>query len=279
MDSKLIRKEIARLVEEISRHEAVTGNAEHPVGQQQVEQLAKKIHQLNEKAIVLSYLYSLQAAVERGEISAMPEVKVVKEPELIRRGAEAKKPEEPVQPIKLEEAIEVTGGINEEQVQMPGDEKSLTPSVTTEEKKSEPKPEVKEQAKPATSTEAPKMQKQAEIDLFAGELPPVQKPVVKEAPKEKPKLQAEDKSLARKLQKKPIADLKAAIGINEKFLFINELFGGNMTEYNIAINQVNICSSHAEAEAYLGTLRGLYKWDPESETVITFSELVERRFL
>ena len=42
------------------------------------------------------------------------------------------------------------------------------------------------------------------------------------------KMMGEDRSLAAKLQQNPVQDLKAAIGINDKFLFVNELFGGSM---------------------------------------------------
>ena len=38
----------------------------------------------------------------------------------------------------------------------------------------------------------------------------------------------EDNSLAARLQRKPVSDLISAIGINDKFLFLNELFSGSM---------------------------------------------------
>lgn len=266
---------MARLISEIKKYESLLGDTERQLQQPELDALTSIARELHEKSIVLGYLDSLEAAVQRGEMNAVPEVKQVKEPELIRRSAEVKRPE----PIKLEELPEVTGNINQEQVRMPGDEKleakkeEVKPAI--QEIKEEPKPQVKEE-KPVT--EPVKPQKQGEIDLF-GEIPVTPKSEVKPKEKEKQKPAAEDKSLARKLQKKPIADLKAAIGINEKFQFINELFEGNMTEYNIALNQLNLCSSHAEAEVYLSTLRELYKWDKDSETVVMFSELVERRFL
>ena len=42
-------------------------------------------------------------------------------------------------------------------------------------------------------------------------------------------------SIASHQQRKPIHDLKKAIGLNEKFLFINHLFDGNLQVYNQAI--------------------------------------------
>jgi hypothetical protein len=254
MDNKRIRKEMAELTEAIGRNEAIAGNKDQPLQQSQLEKLLQDTASLYKKAVLLEYLSSMKEA---------PAEKQVSEPELIRRSPEVNRFAETVHPVKLEEMPEVTAGINEEQIRLPIDQKP----VEVQDKNEEPKTEEKPVAPSITS------QKQAEIDLF-GDPAPVKKPEVKEkaAPKE-------DKSLGRKLQKKPITDLKAAIGINEKFQFINELFHGNMTEYNIAINQVNICANHQEAEAYLDTLKELYKWDAESEAVVTFSELVERRFL
>ena len=107
-------------------------------------------------------------------------------------------------------------------------------------------------------------------------LPPVaEKPAVKE--RKGPKKTA-DETMAEKLQHKRIADLKAAIGINEKFQFINELFEGNMKEYNCAVDQVNSFSSHAEAESYIANLKDVYKWQPDNHIAESFMELVERRF-
>ena len=156
---------------------------------------------------------------------------------------------------------------------------------------------VKERAVPEVTAETlvkneEQPAKQATIDLFSIEEPtqaetapsaipdpvtePVaEKPVMKE--QKKPKQIAEE-SMVEKLQHKRIADLKAAIGINEKFQFINELFDGNMKEYNVAVDQVNNFSSQSEAESYLSNLREMYKWDPENAIALNFQELVERRF-
>ena len=49
----------------------------------------------------------------------------------------------------------------------------------------------------------------------------------------------EDHSIAARMQKGRISDLKFAIGLNEKFLFINELFDGNMKDYANAIDLLN----------------------------------------
>ncbi len=59
--------------------------------------------------------------------------------------------------------------------------------------------------------------------------------------------QIEDKSVASNLMHMPLADIRAAIGINEKFLFINELFGGSLQEYNQAIQSLNQANGEEDA--------------------------------
>lgn len=114
------------------------------------------------------------------------------------------------------------------------------------------------------------------IDLFGNKVSANSKPAVKlKAEKEKP-LNA---TTANRAARKPIPDLKAAISINDKFRFINELFGGNATEYHIALNQINTCSGFEEADIYVSNVKDIYKWEDDHEVVIFFLELVERRFL
>lgn len=89
----------------------------------------------------------------------------------------------------------------------------------------------------------------------------------------------EDNSIAAKMQNQVITDIKKAIGINEKFLFINELFDGNMAEYNQAVDHLNAnCKTKEEAEAYIVFLKQNYNWNDARTSVTLFSNLVERRF-
>ncbi len=87
-----------------------------------------------------------------------------------------------------------------------------------------------------------------------------------------------DKSIGSKMQHNHITDLKAVIGINEKFLFIKELFNGNMQEYNKTVNKLNDCKSHKETNNHINTLIKKYKWNNESEPVKRFNELLKRKF-
>lgn len=81
--------------------------------------------------------------------------------------------------------------------------------------------------------------------------------------------------LSRKMQSQPISDISAAIGLNDKFLFIKELFNNNTEIYNITINTLNKASDFNNAIQYIDSN---FKWDFENPTVQKVLELIRRRF-
>lgn len=92
-------------------------------------------------------------------------------------------------------------------------------------------------------------------------------------------LNAEDNSLAARLAKKKIENLTSAIGINEKFLFTNELFDGNTEQFLKEINSLNNFSSMEEAQGYLNSLGNKNDWDLEGEPFLKLVALVERKYV
>lgn len=88
-----------------------------------------------------------------------------------------------------------------------------------------------------------------------------------------------EKTIGAKMFNNPIKDLKSAIGINEKFLFINELFKGNMKAYNDSIIALNDSESHDKAVEYLEILRNNYKWEVDMVAFLTLKDFVERKHL
>lgn len=89
----------------------------------------------------------------------------------------------------------------------------------------------------------------------------------------------EKQTLAAKLSRKPVKDLNEEIGLNQKFLFMNDLFGGENTLYKEAVSSINGFSSAEEANHLLAQLAQRHNWDMESTSVIKFTDLVERKFL
>ena len=92
-------------------------------------------------------------------------------------------------------------------------------------------------------------------------------------------LKEDKEELSETLQNSPIKDLKKAIGINDRFLFINELFQGDETSFERSIKTINGFSIYAEAEYWIRReLKTKLGWDLQSESVKQFDALVKRRF-
>ena len=92
------------------------------------------------------------------------------------------------------------------------------------------------------------------------------------------KMIQEDHSLAAKFQQNPVRDLKSVIGINDKFLFVNELFGGSMEKYNKSIENLNDLKTLNGAMIYLNELKIELQWNSSNEAYRKLSELVARKF-
>lgn len=88
----------------------------------------------------------------------------------------------------------------------------------------------------------------------------------------------EDHSLAAKLQQNPVQDLRSVIGINDKFLFVNELFGGSMEKYNKSIENLNDLKTLNGAMIYLNELKIELQWNSSNEAYQKLKELVSRKF-
>ena len=90
--------------------------------------------------------------------------------------------------------------------------------------------------------------------------------------------QETDNSLGNRMQQSQITDLKSAIGINEKFLFINELFKGDLAGYNRAVESLNLCHSRQEALSKLDEMRQQYNWSELSGSYLRLGDFLRRRF-
>lgn len=93
------------------------------------------------------------------------------------------------------------------------------------------------------------------------------------------KLKQSKIDLGETLTDAPVRDLKKAIGINDRFLYINELFRGDESMYERSIKTINGFSILPEAEYWMQReLKVKLGWSDGNETVQQFVQLVRRRF-
>jgi len=81
------------------------------------------------------------------------------------------------------------------------------------------------------------------------------------------------------LKETPIRDLRKGIGINDRFVFISELFRGDEPMYERSIKTINSFNIYPEAEYWMNReLKIKLGWDDTKEIVKHFYQLVKRRF-
>lgn len=88
-----------------------------------------------------------------------------------------------------------------------------------------------------------------------------------------------DKSIASQASKQPISNIKAAIGINEKFTYLKELFKNNINDYNESLEKLNNFDNYTAAEDYFQELKTKFNWDPDSKSFQGLADLMARRYL
>jgi hypothetical protein len=121
-----------------------------------------------------------------------------------------------------------------------------------------------------------------ERPLFRPEAVPVKPAPQPEAAKPAPSLNdllAKTNGKSDEPIKAPIADLKQAISLNEKLLFIKDLFNGYNLAYSEVIDIINKMSSFEAADSYLqNNYAAKNNWANKQATVDQFYELLNRRF-
>ena len=203
---------------------------------------------------------------------------------------EEKVPEsEPAQEKEVAAIEEITETVVEKEkivAEIPTGERQEIPEVGPEETVPEPalvhEPETEEvpvvvgkavepvvENKPVEKTENPVDPSKTMLDLFSEAPPETLGDTL--TPSEKP-------AVADSLQMNGINDLREAIGINDKFLFINELFNGDLERYNRVIDELNGFSGLSGAQTYLTELQVQYQWVEDGPAYQKLNVLLERKF-
>lgn len=122
---------------------------------------------------------------------------------------------------------------------------------------------------------------ETERPLFTPHAVPV-KPVEEPDSSQVPSLNdllAKTNSTQHEPVKAPITDLKQAINLNEKLLFIKDLFSGYNMAYSEALDIVNKMPNFESADSFLqNNYAGKNNWASKQSTVDQFYELLNRRF-
>lgn len=179
-----------------------------------------------------------------------------------------------LQPVNKEESAPVLQPVVEVKAE-------TRPEVKAE-VKSELKPQVKEEVKAETRSEVkaevmsePKPEAKAEVAAEKGKPILADKFNAAETIGKKASSVKQDEAITSVMHNKPISDIGTAIGINDKFYFIRELFSGDTRAYQDTIKRLNSSASLGEAMKILdeNTVMGS---DPAAQS--SFVDIVRRKF-
>ena len=90
----------------------------------------------------------------------------------------------------------------------------------------------------------------------------------------------EEKTILADLhKKKKIDNIKSNLSINQKFMFVNQLFGGNSDDFNKVIDFLDNCSSQAEAMDFINkNYLKKNNWKKDSIEVKEFIEVIAKKY-
>lgn len=91
--------------------------------------------------------------------------------------------------------------------------------------------------------------------------------------------QAEPATVAEKFHQAPIESVARSISLNQKFRFINQLFNGNSSAYNQAVEEIDTLNNYGQALDLISyRYASQYLWDMSSDEVSELVEILKRRF-
>ena len=282
--------EITKLMENIKKHsDSLNGLGTIPV--LEIAVILSKINKLQEQAIVLKHLCEIQQG-KRVDLHPIElYATAVSNEEDVQESTEKKNEPKPVKDEVVEEDAmlsEKEDDTNDALDQMVEatihvEEEKEKPSADNEEDDSENQTnqsaELNEDFLNKILGEARDDEKEAgQADQLVEQLEDKNeissKPDINEA------FATEDSSISGHLQKQPITDLMSAIGLNERYLYANDLFEGDMQEFKNAIKMLNEFESVMEAKSFFESgLRNTYGWEDDNELAQALFNLIERRYL
>jgi hypothetical protein len=153
----------------------------------------------------------------------------------------------------------------------PAESRKLDGTVTTEKAEShdedQPLKLKKEPVPPRKTSDKKKAHQEVLGDKLKGEKHFVYETLAEKVVKQ---------NISTQLQSKPISSIISAIGINDKFKLIRDLFNEDSEAYAKTISRLDSCSDFNEAFNYITTS---FNWDMEDESVQFILDLVRRKFI
>jgi len=229
-------------------------------------ELEKLTRELHERSIILKYK-AFENKVGEAPVEVTMEV-VHEEEEIVEEVVEEQPQQEtpildfsmfdePEEDVKPEVKIEVVPDVKE-------------PEFTIE---AQPEPKVEEKIEVVTQEEAKVEEPKTEA---VQEEPKVE--VKEKGSSFLDRLNIPDNSISSQIAERKIDTLSGAFGINQRLLYINELFDGSGEEFSDAVKMLDTQPGLDAASHKVEELAFKYSWNPEEEAVLEFLAIIKRRY-
>jgi hypothetical protein len=179
---------------------------------------------------------------------------------------------------------ETVGGVNEVEIEPETKKEESNPELHETQTEELHKAEIEEISEPENNAEeevqsvATDMKEGKEVDLEEEDVPASHNARLGDRfSKERSindLINVENTKLEHKLSNRPVTSIQSAIGINDRFQYIRELFDGKPEIFINTITELDAKKDIKEAVAYL---QQNFKWK-KNETSLKFVNLVKRRF-
>lgn len=157
--------------------------------------------------------------------------------------------------------------------------KMTKPQMVAQEAVIEPEVEVLVEDEPITEIRLTQVQEKIESVVVENRLTRTIEKETKVTLHESMQLSSDGSSLSDFHQKRKIDSIKENISLNQRFLFINNLFGSDSSIFNSAIDELEQSKSFSEArDKMIKKYMPKYNWDLNSPEAEEFFDILKRRF-
>ena len=157
--------------------------------------------------------------------------------------------------------------------------KMTKPQMVAQEVVIEPEVEVLVDDEPITEIRLTQVQEKIESVVVENRVTRTIEKETKVTLHESMQLSSDGSSLSDFHQKRKIDSIKENISLNQRFLFINNLFGSDSSIFNTAIDELEQSKSFSEAkDKMIKKYMPKYNWDLNSPEAEEFFDILKRRF-
>ena len=280
MEKKIVKNQIINLLENITEQAETILSYEQHIPKIELDIISSNIRNLYENIYFLTKLNNASLPNILKDNEEIPR-QIIEKTEIIFEEKKTEIVENILieEPQKEEYVLPKIEKVEEKVVKQTYISPTIEKNIYIKKEETPRQTEVEQNIKQEKQSKTQKPKSSTPLDLFGDSSAILKDKFVSETTVNEKLHSEEETSLISKIQKEGLKDLKSAIGINEKFLFINELFDGNMQDYNDTISNLNEnCSNIEEAHKLLKILKNKYNWDTNRSSYNLLKSLVERRF-